>query len=102
VIDPLLGIPLGTVSAGGFVGVIIMLILVGRLVPRQSLVDMREDRDKWRTTAEDWQKTAMQLGMSMEKLLAYAETTSHALTEIQEMTTEARARAAREQAGEAG
>ena len=66
-------------------GLVVLLILVGRLVPRQSLLDMREDRDKWRTTAEDWQKAASQLGMSMEKLLVLAETTNHALHEIQEL-----------------
>lgn len=84
-LDPLAGLPIGQFSAGALVGLVVLLILVGRLVPRQSLLDMREDRDKWRATAEEWQKTAMQLGMSMEKLLTAAELTNHALTEIQEL-----------------
>lgn len=86
-LDPLAGLPIGQFSAGALVALVVLLILIGRLVPRQSLLDMREDRDKWRATAEDWQKTALQLGMSMEKLLAYAETTNHALTEIQELAS---------------
>jgi hypothetical protein len=85
VLDPLAGLPIGQFSAGALVGLVVLLILVGRLVPRQSLQDMREDRDKWRTTAEDWQRAATQLGMSMEKLLVLAETTNHALHEIQEL-----------------
>jgi hypothetical protein len=85
VLDPLVGLPLGQFSAGALVGLVVLLILMGRLVPRQSLLDMREDRDKWRTTAEDWQRAATQLGMSMEKLLVLAETTNHALHEIQEL-----------------
>jgi len=85
VLDPLVGLPIGQFSAGALVALVVLLILVGRLVPRQSLLDMREDRDKWRQTAEDWQKTATQLGMSMEKLLTAAELTNHALTEIQEL-----------------
>lgn len=83
--DPLSGIPIGQFSAGALVALVVLLILVGRLVPRQSLLDMREDRDKWRQTADDWQKAATQLGMSMEKLLVLAETTNHALHEIQEL-----------------
>lgn len=86
-IDPLAGLPVGQLSAGALVGLVVLLILVGRLVPRQSLLDMREDRDKWRTSAEDWQKAALQLGMSMEKLLVLAETTHHALVEIQELAS---------------
>lgn len=88
-VDPLAGLSLGQVSAGALVSVVVLLILVGRLVPRQSLLDMREDRDKWRTTAEDWQRTATQLGMSMEKLIVLAETTHHALVEIQELAQRA-------------
>lgn len=84
-LDPLVGLPIGQFSAGALVALVVLLILVGRLVPRQSLLDMREDRDKWRQTAEDWQKAATQLGMSMEKLLVLAETTNHALHEIQEL-----------------
>ena len=52
-IDPLAGLPIGQVSAGALVGLVVLLILVGRLVPRQALLDMREDRDKWRGTAEE-------------------------------------------------
>ena len=83
-LDPL-GLPIGQFSAGALVALVVLLILVGRLVPRQALLDMRDDRDKWRGTAEEWQKTATQLGMSMEKLLTAAELTNHALTEIQEL-----------------
>lgn len=84
-LDPLVGLPIGQFSAGALVGLVVLLILIGRLVPRQSLLDMREDRDKWRSTAEEWQRTAMQLQMSMEKLLILGETTNHALSEIQEL-----------------
>lgn len=84
-LDPFVGLPLGQLSAGALVGLIVLLVLSGRLVPRQNLQDMRDDRDKWRATAEDWQKTALQLGMSMEKLLTAAELTNHALTDIQEL-----------------
>jgi hypothetical protein len=81
--DALAGLPLGQVSAGALVAIVVLLILTGRLVPRQQLLDTRADRDQWHTAADDWQATATKLGMSVERLLVHAETTTHALGEIQ-------------------
>lgn len=78
-------LPVGPVSAGGFVAIVILLILRGGLVTRQQLRDSQADRDKWREAAETWQVTASQLGMSIEKLLTYAELTSHALADIRNL-----------------
>lgn len=88
--DLLQGLPLGQVSAGVLVGIIVIAILQGRLVPRQQLLDVMADRDAWRASAESSEKTALTLGMSMEKLLVLAEATNHALTEIQQLTSEVR------------
>jgi hypothetical protein len=78
-------LPLGQVSAGALVALIVLLILRGWLVPRRQLLDVMEDRDKWRSSSEEWQKSATALGMSVEKLVSLAETTNHALTEIQRL-----------------
>lgn len=88
-LDPLVGLPLGQFSAGALVALVVLLILVGRLVPRQSLLDMREDRDKWKSATDDLLKAHHELGMSLEKLLAYAEATNHALVEIQDLAQRA-------------
>jgi hypothetical protein len=53
------------------------------------LIDAQADRDKWRESAEKWQLAATQLGMSVEKLLIYAETTNHALIDIRELAQRA-------------
>lgn len=86
-LDTLAGLPLGDLGFGGLLTVVVLLILAGRLVPRQSLVDARQDRDKWQQSAEDWQKAHYELGIAVEKLLAQGEATVHALTEIQDVLT---------------
>jgi hypothetical protein len=87
--DALSALPLGQLSAGALVALIVLSILRGGLVPRQQLIDKQADCDKWREAAEKWQLTATRLGMSMEKLLVYAETTNHALTDIRELAQRA-------------
>ena len=86
------GLPVGQIGAGALLAFVVLLILTGRLVPRQQLLDARQqvldaraDRDQWRTTAEDWQKGTLTLGISMEKVVVLAEATNHALVEIQEL-----------------
>lgn len=81
--DPLGGLPVGSIGAGGLVALIVLLILTGRLIPRQQYLDKVKDCDKWQATAEKWQDVATKHGMTLERLLALAETTDHALTEIQ-------------------
>lgn len=50
----LAGIPLGTLTPAAIVGATVLLVLLGRLVPRRVLDDVRADRDKRETalTAE--------------------------------------------------
>lgn len=80
-------LPIGQLSAGALVALIVLLVLTGRLVPRQQLLDAQADRDKWRASAEDWQRGSLKLGMSMEKVVVLAEATNHALVEIQELAS---------------
>lgn len=43
-----LGIPLGTLTPAGLLAVVILLIVVGRLVPRRTMEDVIHDRNEWR------------------------------------------------------
>lgn len=79
----LFGVPVGQIGAGALVAIIVLLILSGRLVPRQQLLDVQADRDHWRTAADKWQDVSTKQGISLERLLEMAEATNHALTEIQ-------------------
>lgn len=80
--DALAGLSIGQLSAGGLVAIVVLLVLTGRLVARKTLEDTRADRDSWRASSEKWQQVATQHGMTLEKLLDYAETADHALTSI--------------------
>jgi hypothetical protein len=77
------GLPVGQISAGALVALVVLMILTGRLVTRQQMLDLRADRDKWEASATKWQEVSTTQGMTLERLLEYAETSNHALTEIQ-------------------
>ncbi len=47
----LLGVPWPTLGAGGLLGLCVLLILTGRLVPRSQLKDVQTERDAWKATA---------------------------------------------------
>jgi hypothetical protein len=92
--DLLAGLPIGQISAGALLGLWVLLIMVGKLPTagqvrdlRQQVADAHADRDKWRQSAEDWQRGTLTLGMSMEKVVVLAEATNHALVEIQELAS---------------
>ena len=88
--DALSNLPVGQIGAGSLVGLIVLLILNGRLVTRQTVVDLRADRDKWMNIAETWQAVATQNGVTLAQhtetlaqLIEYAKTTDHAIQSIQ-------------------
>jgi hypothetical protein len=81
--DALSNLPVGGIGAGSLVALIVLLILNGRLVTRQTLIDLRADRDKWQASSEKWQAVATQHGMTLDRLITYAEAADHALTSIQ-------------------
>ena len=64
-------------------GLFIWLVLTGKLVPQSQLEAMQADRDNWRTSHDTQQQITLTQGMSLERLLVLAETSAHALQEIQ-------------------
>lgn len=83
--DLLANVNVGQVSAGALVALIVIMILSGRLVTRRQLLDAQADRDKWRESADGWQRSTHTLGMAIEKVVVLSEATNHALVEIQEL-----------------
>lgn len=79
----LISLPLGQIGAGGLVALVVLLVLTGRLVTRRQLQDVQADRDYWRTAHDTQLQVTLKQGMSLERLLVHAETTTHALQEIQ-------------------
>lgn len=81
----------------GVLWTVTRMVLKGNLVPRQQILDLQADRDHYRKVADDSLAMATKLGMSVEKLtmsveklIASAETSNHALVEIQAAVTERR------------
>ena len=80
-----------------FLWTVTRMVLKGHLVPRQQVLDVQADRDHYRKVADDSLAMATKLGMSVEKLTmsverltASAETSNHALVEIQAAVSERR------------
>lgn len=70
-------------TAGGVLTLVCILIVTGQIPTRRELRDLRADRDKWQASSEKWQQVATQHGMTLERLIDYAEAADHALTAIQ-------------------
>lgn len=83
----LAGIPIGDWSAPALLGIFCLLILTGGIPTRRELKDTQARAEKWETAATEWQVVATKLGMSVERLLVLAETSNHALVEIQAVLT---------------
>lgn len=70
--DLLGGIDASILSSAGLNALTVYLILTGRLVPRSTLNDMREERNNWRALAQ-------KQGGQITELLAYAKTADRIL-----------------------
>lgn len=53
--------PWGQVSAGTIVVFVVWLILTGRLVPRAALLEVKEQRDKYKESWENGQESTKEL-----------------------------------------
>ncbi|GGU61812.1 hypothetical protein [Streptomyces lavendofoliae] len=51
-----LGLPVAAAGPTTLIALVVMLILTGRLVPRRTLDDMREERDTWRAAHSESEK----------------------------------------------
>jgi hypothetical protein len=47
------GLPVGDMGATALLAIVVLMVLTGRLVPRRTLTDLKEERDHWRTAAEE-------------------------------------------------
>lgn len=82
-----LPIPADWITQGGAVGllgVVVLLILSGRLVPRRVYQDMERDRDHWR-------EAFMKASSHADQLLPAAQITTEMVTALAQATTNAAA-----------
>ena len=74
-IEGLGAISLSTLTPAGLLAVLILLIAVGRLVPRRTMEDVLHDRDEWRTAHQISEQSRTELSASVSELLEHARTT---------------------------
>jgi len=83
--DVLAQLPIGGLSAGALVGIIVVAILRGALVPRQQLIDKQAECDKLQAANDKLLAALLQNGVTTEKLLAGVELMNHAVADLQQM-----------------
>lgn len=76
-------LPLLNVGAGGLLALWVLLVMLGKIPSPAAYRDVVADRDHYRAASDRWQEVALKQGVTLERLLSLAETSAHALTEIQ-------------------
>jgi hypothetical protein len=69
-------------GAAGLLVLVVLLILTGRLVPRTTLVDMREERDTWRAAHGESERARQAEREQVTELLELSRTAGHVLTSL--------------------
>lgn len=70
------GLPIGSLGAGGILTIVILLVLLGRLVPRRTLEDTIADRDQWREAHKTSEEARIELQQQVGELLELSRVTS--------------------------
>lgn len=75
----LFGLPVVDAGATALVALIVLFILTGRLVPRSTLQDMREERDTWRAAHTESEAARQAEREQVGELLEMARIGTHLL-----------------------
>lgn len=86
-------LPLATSSATALLGIVLLLVLLGKLVPRSTLEDTREDRDNrlaekqrevdmWKSAYDRERDTNTELVRQVGTLMEVARTADHVLRSL--------------------
>lgn len=76
------GLPLGTLTPAGLLAVVVLLIAVGRLVPRRTMEDVIHDRNEWRAAHRVSEQARQELAEQVGELLEHARTTNKVLSSL--------------------
>ena len=72
------GIPIGDLTAPGLVGVFVLLVFTGLLVPRKTYRDKSDESERWRVAFET-ERTARETSDRQTSELLEGQTSSHAV-----------------------
>ena len=76
------GVEIAALTAPTLVGIAVMMLLTGRLVPRATLEDVRADALNWRTAYEQEREARTALQQQNGELLELAKTSTSVLTAL--------------------
>jgi hypothetical protein len=81
-------IPLDVAAPSVLLGILILLILTGRLVPRRTMEDAIHDRDEWRAAHRISEQARVELAEQLGELLEHARTTNAFIAAISRVRQE--------------
>lgn len=76
------GVPVADLSTAGLLGLAILLLLLGRIVPRSTLQDKIEECDRWREAYEKERDARALSDAQTAELLEMAKTTNSVIMSI--------------------
>jgi hypothetical protein len=82
------GIPVGDLSAPVLLGLAIILILRGRLVPRSTYDDLRADRDQWREAHRLSEEARLTQTRQLDAVLEVGETVKNVMNALDSVRRE--------------
>lgn len=75
-------IAVGNLTASGLLGLAVMLLLTGRIVPRVTLQDKIQECERWRLAYEAEREARATSDKQTSELLEVAKTTQHFITAV--------------------
>lgn len=75
-------LPLLPTSAGALLGVVVLMVLRGYLIPRAVVDDVRADRDMWKAAYENERARTGELSGQVTTLMEVARTAEHVMRSL--------------------
>lgn len=84
------GIPLASLTPAALLGIAILFIIVGRLIPRSTYLDKVKECEKWQAAYETSEKARVASDAQTRELLELAKTTNRIVQAMFDVTERAR------------
>ncbi|MFC7794668.1 hypothetical protein [Streptomyces cinereoruber] len=78
----LFGLTPANLSVSGLLALVVLLVLTGRLVPRSTLQDMRDERDKWQAAHAESEAARQAERDQVTELLELSRVAGHVLSAL--------------------
>lgn len=85
--DTLLGINVAQGGAVALLALVVLMVLTGRLIPRRTYDDLREERDTWRSAHSTSEEARRLEREQVDELLELSRTADRVLTALPRMSS---------------